>query len=588
MKISNLFGQTSRNIPADSDVTSNQLLTRAGFIRQIGSGIYATLHLAQRSLQKIEAILREEMNKIGGQEILLPIVHPAELWKASGRWYRIGSELGRFRDKNDREMVLAMTNEEVVAELVRREVQSYKQLPRLIYQIQTKWRDDPRPRAGLIRVREFMMLDSYSLDSGYDGLERQYHAHYQAFMNIFHRVNIPAIAVKSDTGMMGGNVAHEFIYPTSIGEDTIVICDSCGYTANRQVACFYKAPNNSEALKPLKKIKTPSCKTIEQLSKFLNVSKSKTAKAVLFIASIPEIHELTDKFIFAIVRGDMELNQTKLKNIIQARDIRPATEEEVLSIGAVPGFASPINLLITHPYRSGQMHEVIVVIDDAIPSSPNLVAGANLQDYHFQHTNYLRDYQADIIADIAEAKENSSCPKCRSALRLSRGVEVGNIFQLGDYYSEAFGCTFLNADGERQSIVMGSYGIGVGRLLACIAEEHNDEHGLIWPITVAPYQVHLLSLGGKSVPQLHKAANDLYIELDAAGIEVLFDDRDESPGIKFADADLIGLPLRLTISAKTCEQGKVEIKLRNKSEKEYNSTGQGSCDRQIFSGFFIF
>ena len=536
---------------------------RAGFIRPLGTGIFSYLHLAKRSMQKIESILRDEMDKIGGQEISMPVVHPAEVWKETGRWYQIGSEMGRFKDKNDHDMALAMTHEEVVADLVRREVQSYKQLPRLVYHIQTKWRDDPRPRAGLIRVREFTMKDSYSLDANWDGLDKQYRAHYQAYFNIYRRCGLDVIAVKSDTGMMGGKLAHEYMYLTPIGEDTLILCDKCGYTANRQVARFQKTPAAPEELKPIEKIRTPECKSIEELANFLGVSKSKTAKAVFFMATIPEGEELTEKFIFAVIRGDMELNETKLANAVGARDLRPATEEEIKAIGAEPGFASPIGMKEEGRSKKG----VVVVIDDSITVSPNLVAGANETDYHLLNTNYPRDYTADLVTDIAAADEGHACPECGNPLRVSRGVEVGNIFKLGTRYSDALGCTFLDKDGQQKPVIMGSYGIGVGRLLACVAEEHHDEHGLVWPVTVAPFHVHLVLLRGKGTIQAEEIADKLYTDLQAAGIEVLYDDRDESPGVKFNDADLIGCPVRLTVSERALGQGGAEMKLRREQAK---------------------
>ena len=338
MKLSQLFGQTLRDAPSEAEVASHSLLMRAGFIRPLGAGIFTYLHLAKRSMMKIEAILREEMDRIGGQEITMPVVQPAEIWKETGRWYQIGSEMGRFKDKNDHDMVLAMTHEEVVADLVRREIQSYKQLPRLVYHIQTKWRDDPRPRAGLIRVREFTMKDSYSLDADWDGLDKQYRAHYQAYYNIYHRCDLDVISVKSDTGMMGGKMAHEFMYLTPIGEDTLLLCDSCGYTANRQVARFRNSPAMPEEMKPIEKVLTPECKTIDDLATFLRLPKSKTAKAVFFMASIPEGQGLSEQFVFAVIRGDMELNETKLANAIGARDLRPATEEEIEGCWRRPGF----------------------------------------------------------------------------------------------------------------------------------------------------------------------------------------------------------------------------------------------------------
>jgi prolyl-tRNA synthetase len=570
MKLSQLFGQTLRDAPAEADVVSHKLLMRAGFIRPLGAGIFSYLHLAIRSMMKIEAILRDEMDRIGGQEISMPVVQPADLWKETGRWYQIGSEMGRFKDKNDHAMVLAMTHEEVVADLVRREVQSYKQLPRLVYHLQTKWRDDPRPRAGLIRVREFTMKDSYSLDADWDGLDKQYRAHYQAYFNIYRRCGLDVIAVKSDTGLMGGKLAHEYMYLTPIGEDTLILCDVCGYTANRQVARFQKTPAAPEELKPIEKVATPNCKSIEDLATFLGVPKSKTAKAVFFMASIPEGEDLAEKFIFAVVRGDMELNETKLTNAIGGRDLRPATEDEIKAIGAVPGFASPVGLAGAGTgLASGQPHgsPLQIILDEAISFSPNLVAGANETGYHLLNTNYPRDYAASLVTDIAAAGEGAACPECSCPLRMEHGVEVGNIFKLGTRYSDALGCTFLDKDGQQKPVIMGSYGIGVGRLLACVAEEHHDEHGLVWPVTVAPFHVHLVLLRGKGTPQAEETADTLYADLQAAGIEVLYDDRDESPGVKFNDADLIGCPVRITVSERALGQGGVEMKLRSQSDK---------------------
>jgi len=564
MKMSQLFGQTLREAPSDAEAESHKLLMRAGFIRPLGAGIFAYLHLARRAMTRIENILRQEMDAIGGQEITMPVVQPAEVWKETGRWYQIGSEMGRFKDKNEHDMVLAMTHEEAVSDLVRREIQSYKHLPRLIYHIQTKWRDDPRPRAGLIRVREFTMKDSYSLDADWEGLDRQYRAHYQAYFNIFHRCGLPVMAVKSDTGMMGGKLAHEFMYLTPIGEDTLLICPNGDYTANRQIARFRKSAAQDEKPKPLEKVSTPQCKSIEELANFLGVPKSRTAKAVFFMAQIPSGQELTENFIFAIVRGDMELNETKLANALGARDMRPATEDEIKAVGAVPGYASLVGLK-----HVGATHRspVRFVVDEAIPSSPNLVAGANDEGFHLLNTNYGRDYSADVLTDIAAADEGAACPSCSSPMKVSRGVEVGNIFQLGTRYSDALGCTYLDNNGQPKPVVMGSYGIGVGRLLACVAEEHHDEHGLVWPISVAPFQVALVLLKGKGVDQGINLAENLYTGLQAAGIEVLFDDRDESPGVKFNDADLIGLPLRLTVSERALGQGGLELKLRSQAEK---------------------
>jgi prolyl-tRNA synthetase len=551
MKMSQLFGQTLRQPPADAQIASHQLLIRAGYIRQLGAGIFSYLHLARRSMTKIETILREEMAGIGGQEITMPVVHPADVWERTGRWYEIGSELGRFRDRNGRDMVLAMTHEEVIADLVRTEVRSYKDLPHLLYHIQTKWRDEPRPRAGLIRVREFTMKDSYSLDADWEGLDAQYRAHYQAYFDIAHRCGLPVIAVRSDVGMMGGKMAHEFMYLTPIGEDTLLICDACGYAANRQIAGFQKSIPAEELPRPLEKVATPDMTTIEDLSAFLDLPASRTAKAVFTVATVTQDREDVEKLVFAIVRGDMGVNETKLANAVRAKALRPAVGEEIRAVGAVPGYASPIGI-----------EGVTVVVDDLIPRSPNLVAGANDEGYHLLNVNYGRDYRADVVADIAVAEEGRPCPHCGTAIRASRGVEVGNIFKLGTRYSDAMGCTFADRDGQEQPVIMGSYGIGVGRLLACVAEEHRDEYGLVWPITVAPYHVTVVVLRSNE-----EAAERLYADLQAAGVEVLYDDRNQRPGVKFNDADLIGVPIRLTVSGRARKAGGFELKLRHSPDR---------------------
>ena len=568
MRMSQLFSQTLREAPADAEVESHKLLVRAGYIQQLAAGIFTYLPLAKHVLTKIENIMRQEINTIGGQEITMPVVHPAEIWKETERWYQIGSEMGRFYDKSGRDMVLAMTHEEVVADLVRRTIHSYRQLPALLYHIQTKWRDDPRPRAGLIRVREFTMKDSYSLDMDQEGLDQQYRAHYQAYFNIFHRCGLQVKAFKSDVGMMGGSMAHEFMYLTPIGEDTLLVCDNCGYAANRQIARFKKDPAAVEEPLPIEKVATPDTKTIEDLAEYLGIPKSKTAKAIFIIASIIQGVESYDRLVFAIVRGDMDLNETKLTNVLKAKELRPALEDEIISVGAVPGYASPKGL-----------KDVLVVVDDAIPESPNLVAGANEKGFHYLNVNYDRDYKAEIVADIAVAEEGSLCPECGNPMGLQRGVEVGNIFKLGSRYSEAMGANFLDQDGQTKPVIMGSYGIGSGRLMASVAEEHHDEYGLIWPISVAPYAVHLIILQKKVKHQDQNegeevdhndpldVAEGLFEQFQSAGIEILFDDRDQRPGVKFNDADLIGIPIRLTVSDRSLQAGGIEVKQRDQKEK---------------------
>ena len=555
MRLSRLFSQTRREVPVEAEIASHQLLLRAGFIRPLGAGIFTYLPLAQRSLHRIATIMREEINAIGGQEVCMPVIHPAEVWQATGRWQSIGSEMGRFKDKSGHDMVLAMTHEEVVADLVRNEVHSYRQLPQLIYHIQTKWRDDPRPRAGLIRAREFTMLDSYSLDKDEEGLDVQYQAHYHAYQRIFDRCGVPVAAIQSDVGMMGGQLAHEFMYLTPIGEDTIMFCSGCQYAANRQVARFSKPAPAEETALPIEKVSTPNTSTIADLSRLLNIPPSKTAKAVFYIATLTTGEEQKDRFVFALLRGDMELNETKLANAVKANALRPAMEEEICSVGAEPGFASPLGI-----------RNALVVVDDLIPVSPNLVAGANQVGFHLRNVNYGRDYQAEIVADIASADDGAACPQCGHAMNSQRGVEVGNIFKLGTRYSQSTGCTFSDENGKEKLVIMGSYGIGLGRLLACIAEEHHDDKGLQWPASISPYPLHLLTLFGKDSPVREKA-DSVYEMLTSSGFEPLFDDRQESPGVKFNDADLIGLPIRLTLSEKSLALGGLELKLRNSAEK---------------------
>lgn len=558
MRMSSLLSQTLREAPSDAEIPSHSLLVRAGYIRQLAAGIFTVMPLAKRSLTKIEDIMREEINAIGGQEMAMPVVHPAEIWKKTGRWGKVGPEMGRFQDRNGRDMVLAMTHEEVVVDVIKDEIQSYRQLPMLIYHVQTKWRDDPRPRAGLIRVREFTMKDSYSLDRDWEGLDRQYRAHYQAYFDIFNRCKLPVIAVESDVGMMGGNMAHEFMYLTPVGEDTLLLCSQCGYSANRQIADFQKQGSPPEEPLEMEKVATPAAKTIADLTEYLELPARKTSKVVFLIATMLEDGEDVEKLVFAIVRGDMDLNETKLANAIGAKQLRPAEENEIKAVGAVPGYASPIGL-----------DQVMIVVDDLIPETQNLVAGANEEGYHFLNVNYGRDYQAEMVVDIAAAKDGDACPRCGEPLNAVRGIEVGNIFKLGTWYSEATDVTFQNEQGKEEPVVMGSYGIGSGRLLASVVEEHHDDYGMILPITIAPYEVHLVSLEGKKseAEEVRRFSEKLFCELREAGLEVLYDDRDESPGVKFNDADLIGCPVRLTVGSRSLEKGGVEVKLRHQKER---------------------
>jgi len=554
MRVSQLFSQTLREAPNDAEATSHVLLLRAGFMRQLASGIFSYLPLAQRSLRKIEDIIRAEMEAIGGQEISMPVVHPADLWRETGRYFDIDAEMSRFKDRTDRDMVLAMTHEEVVADLARKEIKSYRQLPQLVYQLQTKWRDDPRPRSGLIRVREFVMKDAYSLDASEAGLETQYLANYQAYFNIFNRCGIPTVAVAADSGIMGGKVSHEYMYLTAVGEDTIVRCSACGYSANGQVAQFGRPEAVASEPVAMEKVATPETKTIEDLAKLLKIETRQTAKAVFFMGRYKseEDEKVTEeRMIFAVIRGDLEVNETKVANAAGALGLRSAQEDEIKAIGAVAGYASPVGL----------KKDIFIIADESIEVATNLVSGANEEGFHQLNVNYTRDWKATTVADIASADEGDACARCGKPLELTRGVEVGNIFQLGTRFTDALGASFLDENGKAQSIVMGSYGIGVGRLLACVVEHSHDDGGIIWPISIAPYAVHLVSLA-KADGDARTAAESLYVELTARGVEVLYDDRKENPGVKFKDADLIGCPVRITVGDRGLEKGIMELKVR--------------------------
>ncbi len=558
MRISKLFFQTLREVPNDAEIVSHQLMLRAGMIRQIAAGIFDYLPLGQIVKHKIEAIIRQEMNALDGQEVTLPMVHPAELWQQSGRWYEIGADMARLQDRNGRDLCLGMTHEEIMADLARQVVNSYRQLPFVLYQIQTKFRDEPRPRAGLIRVREFTMKDAYSFDRDYAGIDAFYPRIYQSYFDIFRRCGIDVVAVQSDTGMMGGTMAHEFMALTPIGEDTLLLCDDCGYKANRQIATFRKTPATEGAALAREEVHTPAVTTIAALADFLQIGEAETAKAVFLVAERQNrAGESDEQFVFAVVRGDMELNETKLTNALNARRLRPATVDEIHAVGAEPGYGSPLGV---------DRNKLILIVDDLIPQSPNLVAGANRKDWHYRHVNYGRDYVADIVTDIVAAGDGDHCPQCGTPLRAVRGVEVGNIFKLGTKYSEAMGAYYLDEKGDKQPIVMGSYGIGSGRLMACVIEHHNDEFGIRWPITIAPYQVLLVSLGTERTPDVIAAADQIYAQLLDAGIEVLYDDRDERAGVKFNDADLLGIPIRLTVGGKGLKNGIVERKVRRTGE----------------------
>lgn len=553
MRLSKFFGQTLREAPSESDSASSQMLVRAGYVRQLAAGLYSYLPLAHRSLRKIEQILREEMDAIGGQEMCMPVVHPAEIWQESGRWYEIGDEMGRFQDRKGRELVLAMTHEEVVASLCKSEIRSYRQLPQMVYHIQTKFRDEPRARGGLIRVREFVMKDSYTLNKDFEGLQSQYEAHYDAYHRIGARLGLNLIAVQSDPGMMGGKVAHEFMYITPVGEDSLAICEETGYASNLDVASFQKIPEPAGAPEPLTRVHTPGQSTIAKVADFCGVTTRQTGKMVFYMGNLGP--EDPPRLIAACVRGDMEINELQLRYAVKAQALRPAETEEIIAAGCVPGYASMCDIDRT---------KALLVVDDLIPESTNLIVGANERDWHYTGANYGRDFTADVIAPIALAYDGAPDPIDGKPLQVVRGIEVGNIFQLGTRYSSSMGATYTDEDGEGFPIVMGSYGIGVGRALACVAEEYSDDYGMDLPISVAPYQVILVSLGREG--EVHEVAESLYHQLLAAGVEVLYDDRAVSPGIKFADADLRGIPLRCTVSSRSLKRGGAEFGRRRSKD----------------------
>nr|MBC7245093.1 proline--tRNA ligase [Chloroflexota bacterium] len=548
MRLSQLFGRTLREVPAEAECISHQLSLRAGLIRPLAAGIYSYLPLGWRVLRKIERIMREEMDAIGGQEVHMPVVNPAEIWRATGRYDAPapGPALVRFRDRANHDLVLAMTHEEVVADLLRREIVSYRQLPFIIYHIQTKFRDEPRARGGLIRAREFTMKDAYSCHPDRNSLDEFYPRMYQAYVNIFRRCGVRAIPIVADTGVMGGPESHEFMVPCASGEDTLIRCAHCGYAANVEKATFAKPVGISEVERPIEEIATPGCKTIADVAAFVGVPTQQTLKALFYTTERGEI-------VLALIRGDLQVNVVKLANALAGAELHPSTEAELQAAGLVPGYASPVGLA---GFR--------VIADDSITLGNNFVAGANKEGYHLKNVNYPRDFAVSTITDIAMAQAGDQCPQCGSALQAMQGIELGHLFKLGTRYSEALGATYLAKDGQQRPIVMGSYGIGTGRLMAAIIEENHDDHGIIWPASVAPYLFHLLSLGATQ-PEVHSAAEQLYRHLLEAGYEVLYDDRDESAGVKFNDADLIGIPWRITVSRKTLAQESVELKARSES-----------------------
>ncbi|MBI3750606.1 MAG: proline--tRNA ligase [Chloroflexi bacterium] len=550
MRLSELFFTSLRDDPAEAEMPSHKLLLRAGYVRQLGSGIYSLLPLGFRVSKRVEQVIREEMNAIGCQELEMPVVHPAEVWKDSGRYFKIGPELVRFKDRGERDMVLAMTHEEVIALLLRDLVQSYRQLPVQLYHFQTKFRDEPRSRGGLIRVREFVMKDAYSCDRDEAGLDESYRKYYGAYEKIFKRIGLDAIAVGADVGIMGGSGAHEFMVLNEFGEDTLVLCDACGYAENQQIAEVAKPSPEAEPALPMEDVETPDATTIDALATFLGMPRSKTAKAAFFVTG-------DGRFVVAIVRGDFDVNETKLTNAIKAvGGLRPAQVDEIKARGMEAGYGSPLGA-----------RDAVVVVDELVLRSPNLVAGANRVGWHVKNVNVPRDYLPDVVAEITSAREGDACVRCGSPVKLRKGIEVGNIFKLGTDFTVAAGATYLDDDGERHPIVMGSYGIGLGRNVACVVEAHHDEKGIIWPDEVAPYAAHLVAIGAARDPAVRETAERLHALAGDAGREILYDDRDESPGVKFTDAELLGMPWILTVSPRSLAAGGIEVTRRETGER---------------------
>ena len=545
MKFSQLISKTMRTDPAEAESVSHRLMLKAGMIHQVASGIYSYLPLAWLSLRKIENIIREEMNASGGQEVRLPVLQPVELWEETDRHAAFGDNLFTLKDRRGRPMVLAPTHEEVITNIVRAHVQSYRDLPAILYQIQTKFRDEPRPRAGLIRVREFDMKDAYSFDADEESLEASYQVMAQAYRNIYRRCGLPTLMVEADSGAIGGKDSHEFILVAPSGEDTVITCPKCGYAANAEEARGVVPIDEADPSLPLplEEVSTPGVKTIAALCDYLGIPPSKTLKAVFYSAD--------GEVVFVTLRGDLEVNDVKLKNQLQCHDLRLASEEEVERESLVAGSASPIGL--AHIKR---------VADESIRMGSNFAVGANMPDTHYRNANYPRDFQVDVLTDIALAQEGHACARCGTPLESTRGIEVGHIFKLGTFFSESLGAYYLDQEGRQHPIIMGCYGIGIGRLLAAAIEQNHDDKGIIFPPPIAPYHAHLvaLNLADSSVQQ---AAEQLYQGLRNAGIETLYDDRpEEAAGVKFNDADLMGLPVRLVVSPRNLKQGAVELKAR--------------------------
>lgn len=554
MKFSKMFLPTLKEAPSDAEVISHKLMVRAGMIRKLAAGIYDFLPLGLMAQRKVENIIREELNRAGAQEVFLPSIQPAELWQESGRWNLYGRELLRVKDRHDREFCYGPTHEEVITDLVRREVRSYRQLPLNLYQIQTKFRDEIRPRFGIMRCREFTMKDGYSYDLDEKGVEETYRKMYDAYCNIFRRCGLKFRAVEAETGQIGGSFSHEFMVLADSGEDSVATCEKCEYSANVEKAevkvgqTFLSVKEESgEELKPMEVISTPDKKSVDEVSEFLKVEKERIVKTLIF--------ETENGIVAVLVRGDHDVNEAKLKKMLKCDVINLAGEKVVEDVTSAPsGFAGPVGLNLK------------IVADNSVMGIKNFVTGANLKDAHRVNVNIDIDFKIDLSGDIRMVKDGDLCPRCNGTLRVYKGIEVGHVFKLGTKYSESLKATYLDENGKEKLIVMGCYGIGVGRTVAASIEQNHDDNGIIWPIPIAPFQAIILSLNMKNTDVV-KTSENIYQTLRGSGIEVLLDERDERPGIKFKDADLIGIPIQIIIGEKNLKEGKAEIKIRKDGKR---------------------
>lgn len=551
MKASNLYAPTLRNTPAEAEIVSHQLMYRAGMIRKVAGGMYTYLPLGWRVIRKIEQIIREEMDAAGGQEVGMPILQPSELWEESGRWAAYGDEMMRIKDRHGREFCLGPTHEEMITDLVRDEVRSYKQLPLMLYQIQDKFRDERRPRFGLMRSREFIMKDLYSFDKDVEGMNVSYQKMYDAYSKIYDRMGLEYRPVEADNGAIGGGHSHEFTVLAENGESNIAYCTQCDYAASDEKAELAPVAAASEKELPLEKVATPNASTIESLVEFLNIPIEKTIKAVAYQTD-------TDELVLVFIRGDHEVNEVKVINQIEgALEIRMADEDAIREVGGYPGFMSPIGI------NEGTK----ILVDASVMNMNNAVAGANEADAHYKNVNPKRDFKQESITvtDLRMVHSGDACPHCGAAMKMTRGIEAGQVFTLGTKYSKAMGATFLDENGKEQPLYMGCYGIGVGRTMAAAIEQNNDADGIIWPRAIAPFEVVVVAVNAKKDDQL-KLTETIYNECQTSGIDTLFDDRKERAGVKFKDADLIGYPLRVVVGPKTVDEGTIEIKVRKTGE----------------------